>query len=267
MRFTNALFLILLSLSVVGCANSRDMNNQYSTDYSNNDPLETVNRAIFSFNDTVDTFVIKPIAQGYRAIVPVPVRDAVRNFLRNLKSPINFANQVLQGDLTGAGTVATRFVVNSTIGVAGLMDVGENFGLEHEEEDFGQTLAVWGVPQGPYVVVPLLGPSNPRDIVGLVVDTIADPLNIYAEEHDKMWITYTRAGLTVIDNRARLIDPMDDLKRNSLDYYATIRSVYTQFRNAQVTDTAKGQMLGKPTGVPADAKSSYTNSADIPDYD
>ena len=222
-----------------------------------NDPLEPINRAVFAFNGVVDTVLLKPIAKGYRMIVPELARDGISNFLANLKSPVNAFNQLLQGDFEAVGETTLSFVINTTLGVGGLGDVASSqLGLENEEEDFGQTLAVWGVPDGPYVVWPILGPSNARDSVGFVADLASDPLNWYVNRTDKDWINYTRAGLTVLDTKARLMDPLDEIQANSLDYYAAIRSVYTQFRRAQINDTAN-----------SDVMAGGSSSVQIPDYD
>ena len=135
-----------------------------------NDPLESMNRATFAVNDALDTVIMEPVARGYRAVAPEPARKGVRNFLRNLRSPVNIANQLLQGDLEGAGNDLTRFAVNSLVGVGGLFDVAGSEGYEYEREDFGQTLGKWGVDSGPYLVLPLLGPSSFRDATGLAID-------------------------------------------------------------------------------------------------
>jgi phospholipid-binding lipoprotein MlaA len=132
-----------------------------------NDPLEGLNRGIFEFNRVVDGVLIKPAAQIYRGVLPQQAQDSVRSFLRNLRSPVILANDVLQGDMDRAGSTIGRFLVNTTLGIGGLFDVASELGMPFHDEDFGQTLAVWGVGEGPYLVLPLLGPSNPRDAVGL----------------------------------------------------------------------------------------------------
>lgn len=200
------------------------------------DPMEGFNRAIFAFNDAVDTVFLEPVARGYRFITPQPVRTGVRNFLRNLKSPMQVVNQTLQGDLSGAGADVARFAVNSTAGVLGLIDVGNMIGLPYEQEDFGQTLAVWGVGHGPYMVLPIMGPSSVRDTTGLLVDSYADPLRLYLyNTHQEEW-HYARLGLTTISTREELLDLLDDLQKNSFDYYAAVRSTYIQRREALVND-------------------------------
>jgi phospholipid-binding lipoprotein MlaA len=217
---------------------------------SDNDPLEGLNRAVFWFNDGVDTILIRPLAMGYKAVLPTPAQNGVRNFLRNLRSPLDLANQLLQGDVDGAGTVLGRFVINTTVGLGGLIDVAADNGLEYEYESLDQTLAVWGVPEGPYLVLPLMGPSSVRDAVGFAGESYADPLTNWAQNTDRDWIIYTRVGLVGISTRADLLEPLDDLKRNSLDYYAAMRALYRQRRDGLIRDGAPD-----PSQLPA-----------IPDY-
>ena len=205
-----------------------------------NDPYEGINREVFAFNDTLDRNVVTPVAVAYRDTVPDPVRDRVQNVLRNMRQPIIFVNELLQGDLNGAEIAFTRFFLNSTIGLAGLHDVaGMDKRLAYREEDFGQTLAVWGVDEGPYLVVPFLGPSNPRDLSGSVVDSFGDPVTVatsYVGNLDFFGIA--RTGSDVIDSRSRTVEITDELRESSIDYYATIRSLYRQNRAAEISDGA-----------------------------
>ncbi len=200
------------------------------------DPFEGTNRAIFSFNNAVDDVVIHPIAKGYNTFVPSPARTGVTNVLRNLRSPVNFANQILQGDIDGAGTVIVRAVVNSLLGIGGIFDLAGHEGIEYEVEDFGQTLATWGVGHGPYLVVPILGPSSTRDYLGYAVDSFADPLRWYLFNVDKEDVYYGKIGADYLTLRASLVDVLEDLERSSIDYYAATRSAYYQRREALVND-------------------------------
>lgn len=195
-----------------------------------NDPLEGINRGIFGFNQVVDRWVIKPVAQAYRDVLPQEAQDSVRSFLRNLRSPLILANNVLQGDIDQAGSTVGRFLVNTTLGIGGLFDVANELGMPFRDEDFGQTLGTWGVGEGFYLVLPILGPSNPRDTAGLVAEIFADPLNIYLNDQDLDYLIYVRGALAGVDLRARNIDTLDELERTSLDYYAAIRSLYRQQR-------------------------------------
>jgi phospholipid-binding lipoprotein MlaA len=198
------------------------------------DPYENLNRSIFDFNQSVDRNVILPVAKAYRDAVPEPLRDRVQDFSRNLRGPVIFANDALQGDLPRAGDTLARFALNSTIGIAGLVDVAGGWGLPYHDEDFGLTLAVWGVGEGPYLVIPILGPSNPRDAVGSIAEGFADPWDKIAEAHGRFYMTIVRALASGIDMRSRYIETLADLERTSLDYYATIRSLYRQRRAALI---------------------------------
>lgn len=217
-------------LALTGCATNTSASQEI------NDPAESVNRGIFKFNDTVDTYALRPIAKGYRAALPQGVRTSVRNFLRNLKSPVVIANQALQGDVEGTAGATMRTLINTTFGVVGLFDVAGQAGIPYEPEDFGQTLAVWGLDHGAYVVLPLFGPSSVRDGVGLAVDTYADPVRLWLHNTDREGWSYARMGASAIDSREGLLDLLDDLKKNSVDYYAALRSSYVQRRAALVTD-------------------------------
>jgi phospholipid-binding lipoprotein MlaA len=180
--------------------------------------------------------LLKPVAVVDREVIPDPLRTNVRNFLTNLRAPVSAANDVLQGDFKGAGDTAARFLVNSTLGFGGLADVAAATGKLPQDEDFGQTLAVWGVGEGPYLVLPLYGPSNVRDVGGFAVDSFADPVNRYLRNNDHDALVYARIGVSAVDARSRLIEVIDDLKVNSIDYYATVRSLYRQRRNDLIRD-------------------------------
>jgi phospholipid-binding lipoprotein MlaA len=146
-----------------------------------NDPLEPTNRVIFSVNEGIDAYFLRPLAQGYRFAVPSFGRDRIADFLDNLKMPIYLANDLLQGNVTLAGATIERFALNSSFGVFGLMDVADPLGVPGHQSDFGQTMAVWGAEDGPYLVLPLFGPSNPRDALGLLAESFADPLDYYLQ--------------------------------------------------------------------------------------
>lgn len=218
---------------------------------STNDPLEPFNRGVFWFNEGVDYVLLRPAAEVYRAVLPDPAQTGIRNVLRNLRSPLDFTNQLLQGDTKGAGDVIKRFVINSTVGIVGLVDVAAENGIPYEYESLDQTLAVWGLPEGPYLVLPVLGSSSVRDAFGTAGEFFADPVSNYASNTDRDWISYTRAGLYAVDTRASYIDALDDIKRNSFDYYASMRSLYRQRRDGWIRD-----------GAP-----DVSQMPDIPDYD
>lgn len=200
------------------------------------DPFEEANRKVFKFNAAVDDAVINPIVKGYKAVVPSPARTGIDNALRNLRSPTTFANQVLQGDLKGAGDVFVRAVINTFVGLGGLFDVAGNEGIEYEIEDFGQTLGKWGVGHGPYMVVPIIGPSSARDYAGFFIDSYADPLRWYLFNTDEEGIYYGKLGVEYLSLRTSLIGVLEDLEESSIDYYAATRSAYYQRREALLND-------------------------------
>ena len=227
--------LCIMSLSLAGCA-SPTIDKVENDATLVDDPFEDVNRAMFAVNEVFDQSLFEPVARGYRAVTPEIARKGVRNFLRNLHSPINIGNQLLQGDLEGTLRDVYRLGVNTTFGIGGLVDVAAMTGHEYEYEDFGQTLAVWGVGHGPYMVLPLYGPSTLRDTTGLVVDSLADPVRIYLDNKDEEGWHYARIAAIAISEREELLDVIDDLRENSIDFYATIRSAYIQRRYALIND-------------------------------
>lgn len=203
-----------------------------------NDPLEPINRGVFWFNEILDVVIIRPVAEIYRTVLPDPVRTGVRNVLRNVRAPLDLTNQVLQGDMDGAGDVLARFAINTTVGLGGLIDVAAQNGIPYQYESFEQTLAVWGVPEGPYLVLPVIGSSSLRDGPALFLEAWADPVTRYAANNEAEWFTYTRVGLTIADTRAEYIEVIDDLRANSFDYYAAFRSLYRQRRDGWIRDGA-----------------------------
>jgi phospholipid-binding lipoprotein MlaA len=202
------------------------------------DRFEKTNRAIYSFNKGVDTAVLKPVTQGYRAVVPGIARRGVSNALDNVDEPLSFINAVLQGKFKVAFRAADRFLINSTFGLAGLFDHATEMGLTKQEEDFGQTLAAWGVGSGPYIMLPLLGPSTLRDTVGFGVDSVTDPWPKFQKDVASLSGT-ERLGVTAgeaIDLRSRLVDTADPLLATALDEYATVRAAYLQQRLHDIYD-------------------------------
>lgn len=237
-RLFVALALAITVPLLAGCAMAPDPKNADAlAEFRQiNDPIEPANRAIFAFNRAIDAAILKPLAKIYRDYTPKVFQDAVGNFLANLRAPVVLANDVLQGEGRRAGNTLARFVVNSTLGLGGMIDAAGEMGLPRHAEDFGQTLAVWGVPEGPYLMLPLFGPSNPRDLVGLVADFVSDPVNWYAANTGQEFIAYSRAGTTGVDARATHMKELDDLERTSLDYYAAIRSLYRQRRADEISN-------------------------------
>ena len=200
-----------------------------------NDPIEPANRYFFELNRFLDTIALKPVATWYRGVVPGVGRNAIRNFLDNLKSPVILVNDLLQGEWDRAGTTAERFGINSTVGVLGLFDPAEDWGMPQHSEDFGQTLGTYGVGEGPYLYLPVLGPAPPRDLVGFGVDQFFDPLT-YIYWNKSMTVPVTRFVVNGVDQRARSLDALDQIERTSVDYYVTIRSLYRQSRRNEIAN-------------------------------
>jgi phospholipid-binding lipoprotein MlaA len=223
-----------------------------------NDPLEPLNRKTFELNQFVDRIAFKPAAKAYLAVVPGDARTGIHHVLDNLKEPTLFFDNLLQGQFQRASTTLGRFVVNSTVGFGGLVDVMSLNGVDRQPADFGQTLYVWGLPSGPYLVLPILGPTNPRDAIGSAVDSYADPTTIVVNDHDVTEVTTLRFVVGGIEERASVIDVLDDLEKNSVDFYAEIRSLAqqrraTELRNGKAPDAEPDLYLdpGKPVAPPA----------------
>lgn len=198
-----------------------------------NDPIEPVNRVIFEFNEVFLNVVLQPIAKAYR-FVPGDFRLAIANFLRNLNAPLVLANDILQGEVERAMRTTGRFVANSTIGLGGLVDVAEFSGIPGHTEDLGQTFAVWGVGEGFYLVIPVLGPSNPRDAIGRFVEGYFDPVDNWISNTNRDYLGYTRQGVTAVSKYEGVMDDLDEIRRTSIDYYAAIRSMFRQRRAAEI---------------------------------
>ena len=211
-----------------------------------NDPFETVNRNIFKFNNHLDDYFFKPVAKGWREIPDIP-RKPLSNLATTAKTPISLANAILQLNKESIGNILGRFLINMTFGLGGMFDVaGTNaFGNVPEvEEDFGQTLAVWGVPDGPYVMLPIFGPSSVRDAVGLGVDTVTNPLS-FAYRMNNIGLEARLSGPTVrgVTTREKYLDYLDEMKEGSLDFYATMRSLYRQKRRKDISGELESKDL------------------------
>ena len=251
-------------ISVAGCVTPPDDPEALEAYREANDPIEPVNRWIFSLNQLLDKLILRPVRLVYRFIPETP-RQGVTNFLRNIDSPVIFANDVFQGKFRRAGTTAGRFVTNSTVGIGGLFDVASSFGMERHSEDFGQTLGYYGVPEGPYLVLPLFGPAPPRDALGKVVDYFLDPITYIGENsEDWEWVPTARFALEAIDFRARNFDQIDEIERTSIDLYATVRSAYRQSRNDDIRDGAPGPLVPVPQ-ISIDFSDEETAAADSED--
>jgi phospholipid-binding lipoprotein MlaA len=228
-----------------GCASARDPR----------DPLEPVNRGIYQFNENVDKAILKPVAQGYRYVVPQFIRASVSNFFSNLNDVVVALNNLLQGKVTTAYSDLGRVAINSTLGVLGLFDVASEAGIEKHEEDFGQTLGYWGVGDGPFLMLPFFGPSNARDAVGRVADYYSDPVTYVNEMRVRNWMWGTR----IVNRRSELLDASTVLQTAALDPYEFVRDAYLQRRRNLVHDGAppSDRDFMEPA-TPAGPKSSLT---------
>ena len=224
---------ILVVLGLSGCATVPA--NQMGGDPD--DPYERFNRGSFDATLALDRAILRPVAIAYRSVLPEIIRDSIRNVLNNLDTPVILANDVLQGQANRAGITLARAGVNTTIGIGGLIDVAQRWGLPRHDEDFGQTLAVWGVDSGPYLFVPLLGPANPRDLVGTGVDFVFDPFTWW-QFNGRYWVAAGRTTIDFVDLRARNIDTLDEVEKSSLDFYASVRSLYRQTRENEIRNGA-----------------------------
>ena len=218
---------------------------QTSGEEAVNDPLESMNRSVFEFNEGLQDVLLRPIAKFYNANVNLTVRQGISNFLDNLSSPVIFANDLLQGEFERALTTFGRAIINTTIGIVGFADVAASeLGIERHDEDFGQTLAVYGMGEGFYLVLPIFGPSNPRDAIGkLVIDSYLDPLGLWLGNTDRQNIEYTLAGAEGLDEYAGIVDELNQVKKTSVDYYAAVRSLYRQKRKTEINN---GSILELP---------------------
>lgn len=195
------------------------------------DPWEPLNRRVSNFNDAVDSVSLKPLAKGYQAVLPQTMQRGIANFSNNLFGPLYIINNLLQGKFKRSLSETGRFLANSTWGILGFVNVGADLGMETYREDFGQTLAVWGVPDGPYVVIPILGPRTLRDATMIPLNFLADPLYHYKNDIARRWIY----GVRLVDVRARLFS-VDALLEDSFDRYLTVRESYLQNRKYLIHD-------------------------------
>jgi phospholipid-binding lipoprotein MlaA len=201
------------------------------------DPLEPMNRQIFDVNDFLDRLLIRPLTELYRFAIPDYLRDRIANVISNMGEPVIFANNMLQGRTSSASITAERFLINTTVGVAGIWEVANDWGKPKQMGDFGQTLSVWGINGGPYLVLPLFGPSNFRDGIGMGVDMAMSPWGYIAEyggNGDSNRVVYSEFAADGLTQREQNLEGLDALRAGSLDFYAEMRSVYRQYRDKQL---------------------------------
>ncbi|RMG42267.1 MAG: VacJ family lipoprotein [Candidatus Dadabacteria bacterium] len=209
------------------------------------DPWEGFNRAVFSFNEKFDHYLMKPVAQGYDFIFPEPVKRGVSNFFENIKYPSYLVSDLLQFKFKRAARHTGRFLVNSTLGLGGLADIASCLGLEQEKTDFAVALAYHGIPSGPYLVLPFLGPSSVRDAFGRAADAFLDPA-FYTGEYglknsEELAVSFGAKGLEFTSIRARLLGVIEDARKSSLDYYLFSRSAYFQYRRGLLKDDSSDE--------------------------
>ena len=254
MRFIRTwLVAAILAASLSACASQPKEEDEPAPGFQEiSDPLEPVNRTIFDLNFLVDDLLIRPIAEPYSELMPVFIQDIIRNIVRLADTPANMANAILQGDVEAMENITARLLINLTLGVGGLFDVAADSGYPYRSEDFGQTLAVWGVDPGFYLVLPIFGPSSARDAGGRVVDIFFDPLTylggfelagIDGRYDEARTASLAKTLANGIDLRARNIQSLDDLRRDSVDFYARVRSLWYQNRQAEIRN-------GKPGDAP-----------------
>lgn len=242
-HFLAAIMLTIGMTTLAGCATRppADDPDAVAAYEEANDPLEPFNRYMFEINYALDETLGKALAGWYYVALPDFAQDGVHNAILNLRSPVVLINDLLQGETDRAGETAGRFLINTTLGLGGLIDVAEEMGLEYHDEDFGQTLAVAGVEEGPYLMLPLLGPSNARDATGRVLDLLFDPLTYLTFGTNLAYVTEISTARGVagpLDLRARNLETLDEIRKGSLDYYATIRSLYRQDRADEIRNGA-----------------------------
>ncbi len=244
------ILIIAASVLFLGISNvsaGTDGENSLSTKNSGQatDCFEKVNRGIFAFNQTLDGAIFEPLAKGYRKL-PVPIRRGTGNFLTNLSTLITIPNNLLQGEIKKAGENTLRFAVNTTLGILGIFDPASGLGFaDFEKEDYGQTLAKWGVGEGCYLVLPVLGPTTARDAIGMFSGTIGggDPWYNVTVNKDTQYFTdfdyYASRATTGIDFRAKNIESFENLEQNSMDFYASVKSLYLQDRKQKILNSKK----------------------------
>mgnify|MGYP002525940833 FL=1 len=266
-RWARVGVIVLAMFVLANCASAPENDPEALAEYQTiNDPIEPANRTIFSFNLFLDRALFRPVTAIYRTIAPETVSEFIHNFLQNLRTPVILANDLLQGEPSRGGTTTARFAINTTIGILGFGDPASSMGFEQHDEDFGQTLAVWGVGEGPYLMIPIFGPSNPRDAVGKIVDFFLDPVNWWARNEGLDSVLWGRTVMTGIDTRDQLWDVLDDLEKSSIDFYASIRSLYRQRRNDEITN-GKGLDDKPPPGFSGDFEIADPDQEQDPDQD
>jgi phospholipid-binding lipoprotein MlaA len=246
----------MLGIMLAGCATRPPASNQAAVaEYEQtNDPLEPMNRFLYRVNNALDTYVLRPAAEAYVHVLPEGARNAIHNELTNLASPVMLGNDILEAKPRNAGNTFMRMIINTTAGGLGLFDPATKWGYPAHDTDFGVTLAIWGAPEGPFLFLPLLGPSNPRDAAGRGVDIVADPVGNFGQGAAVTAANWGRFAINVVDARSRVLGDIDAIKKTALDPYATFRSLYRQHREAQIQEIRSANQHTVPAWFPAPAQ-------------
>lgn len=229
---------LALATALAGCATAPPKSDtaDYQAYQQLNDPLEPTNRTFFKVNNTLDTYVMKPVAKGYVDITTQGIRNHVTDFTSNIGEPARMLNFMAEGHPTDAGTSLVRFLVNSTVGIGGIFDPASAIGYPKTDTDFGITLASWGVPAGPYLYLPVFGPSGARDVWNLPVEWFATPMEAAPASAALSDFGYSETGIDLINTRATYLQPIDQINATALDPYATFRSLYRQSRASELQE-------------------------------
>ncbi|WP_300033449.1 VacJ family lipoprotein [uncultured Roseobacter sp.] len=234
------LLALTAALFVSACATTQDVATRSN---GINDPYESTNRSIHAFNKGLDKNLVRPVAMGYGAVVPVEIRNTINNFSDNLSTPGYAVNSLLQGDLKSAGISLVRFVMNTTIGIGGLVDAAGELNIPARETDFGETLAVWGSGEGAYIELPVFGPSTQRDTVGLVVDFFTNPLTLSTiDDEPERYVPPTALAASVLNDREKFSRQIDSILYESEDSYAQSRQIYLQNRRFELGNDSASEV-------------------------
>ncbi|HVE21169.1 MAG TPA: VacJ family lipoprotein [Acidocella sp.] len=242
---------LFLAIALSGCAHAPPKTDAagYEAYQAQNDPIEPTNRFFYAVNDRIDRYAFKPVAQGYVAITTQGIRNHVGYFVGNIGEPARMVNFMFEGKSRDAGTSLVRFVLNSTIGIGGIFDPAAALGYKELDTDFGLTLAIWGVPAGPYVYLPVFGPSGARDMLNIPVEFYATPMVLAPESTALNDFGWAQSGLHLINTRAEYLQPIDQIRATALDPYATFRSLYRQSRASQLQEIDRRNVLTPPDWV------------------
>ncbi len=245
----------MITAMLTGCAAAPPQSDAVGTKafQEQNDPIEPTNRFFYAVNDKIDRYAFKPVAQGYVAITTVGIRNHVGNFVTNIAEPGRIVYFMFGGKSRDAGTALVRFVVDSTVGIGGIFDPATSLGYLETDTDFGLTLAEWGIPAGPYLYLPVFGPSGARDVFSLPAEFFLTPIEPAPASTALRAFSYTETGLLLVNTRAQFIQPIDQIEATALDPYATFRSLYRQERASQLQLIDQRNVLTPPDWYPQPA--------------